>query len=134
MEHREWINGLVIKLGLMTRKQENYIQAEVYFQESLTLARQIGRPQMTAVVLYEYSTLHLNQQQVEAAEASFREMLTIIPEGGQDLIALARYGMALVAAARGYYDEACKLGEVTATNLGPIRHSTAIEMRDLLYV
>ncbi len=132
IEHREWITALLINLGLMTRKQENYIQAEVYFQESLTLARQIGRPQMTAVVLYEYSTLHLNQQQVEAAEASFREMLTIIPEGGQDLIALARYGMARVAAARGYYDEAWRLGEASATTLEAMGHRNAKEVRDWL--
>ncbi len=132
IEHREWITALLINLGLMTRKQENYIQAEVYFQESLTLARQIGRPQMTAVVLYEYSTLHLNQQQVEAAEASFREMLTIIPEGGQDLIALAQYGMARVAVARGYYDEAWRLGEASATTLEAMGHRNAKEVRDWL--
>jgi len=132
IEHREWICALLINLGLMTRKQENFTQAEKYFQESLTLAWQVGRPQMTAIVLYEYGILHLNQQQIEAGETSFREMLTIISEEDRDLLALAQYGLARVAAAQSYFDEARRLGEASVTALEALGHRNAKEVRDWL--
>lgn len=132
IEHREWICALLINLGLMTRRQGNFTQAERYFQESLTLAWQVGRPQMTAIVLYEYGILHLNQQQIEAGETSFREMLTIISEEDRDLLALAQYGLARVAAARGHFDEARRLGEASVTDLEAMGNRNAKEVRDWL--
>ncbi len=132
IEHREWICALLINLGLMTRRQENFTQAERCFQESLTLAWQVGRPQMTAIVLYEYGILHLNQQQIEAGETSFREMLTIISEEDHDLLALAQYGLARVAAARGYFDEARRLGKASVTALEALGHRNTKEVRDWL--
>jgi tetratricopeptide (TPR) repeat protein/transcriptional regulator with XRE-family HTH domain len=132
IEHREWICALLINLGLMTRRQGNFTQAERCFQESLTLAWQVGRPQMTAIVLYEYGILHLNQQQIEAGETSFREMLTIISEEDRDLLALAQYGLARVAAAHGYFDEARRLGEASVTALEALGHRNAKEVRDWL--
>jgi len=132
IEHREWICALLINLGLMTRRQGNFTQAERCFQESLTLAWQVGRPQMTAIVLYEYGILHLNQQQIEAGETGFREMLTIISKEDHDLLALAQYGLARVAAARGYFDEARRLGEASVTALEALGNRNAKEVRDWL--
>ena len=78
---------------------------------------------MTANALYEYGNLYLDKQQPEAAELSFREMLTIIPEGDQDLIALAQYGLARSAAAQGNIQEARRLGEASLTALRSDRAS-----------
>jgi tetratricopeptide (TPR) repeat protein len=129
IEHREWICALLINLGLMTRKLGNLTQAEMYFRESLTYAWQLGSPQMTANVLYEYGILYLDLQQIEAAEKSFREMLTIISEEDRDLLALAHYSLARVAAAHGYFDEARGLGEASVTALEAMGHRNAKEVR-----
>lgn len=130
--HREWISALLINMGSIARKRGNHTQAEEYFQESSMITRQLGRPQMTAIVLYEYGTLYLDQQRVDAAEASFREMLTVLSKEDHDLLALAQYGLARVAAARDYFDAARKLGEESATALEAMGHNKAKEVRDWL--
>ncbi len=71
----------------------------------------MGIPQITANSLYEYGNLYLDLQQFISAEKSFHEMLSIAPEGSQDLLALAQYGLAQAFAAQGKKDEARKLGE-----------------------
>ncbi len=131
--HLEWVSHLLSNMGLTIRKQGHYTQAERYFEESLVLARQIG-PQMTANALYEYGNLYLDQQQIASAEATFREMLTTIPEGGQDLLALAQYGLARTIATQGNFHEAQKFGEASATVLEAIGHRKAQEVRNWLNI
>ena len=132
MEHREWICALLINMGLTLRKQGNHTQAEDYFQESLLLARQLGRSEMTSHALYEYGNLCLNQQETAKAEASFHEMLDTISVGDQDLLALAQFGLARIAAIQGNFLEARKLGEVSTTTLEGMGHRTAPEVRNWL--
>ena len=130
--HREWISVLLNNLGLATRKQGNYAQAEVYLQESLALSQEIGVPQMTANILFECGNLFLDKRDPEAAELSFREMLTIISEGDQDLIALAQYGLARSASVQGNIQEAVRLGETSLSALKVIGHHKATEVKDWL--
>ncbi|HYU71128.1 MAG TPA: tetratricopeptide repeat protein, partial [Ktedonobacteraceae bacterium] len=132
MRNREWTSALLNNLGVMTRRQGNYNQAEIYFQECLTLARQTGRPQITANALYEYGSLYLDQKQIDAAEVTFHEMLKSIPEGGPDLIALAQYGLARVAANKGNIGDAQRLGYASVTALEKIGHHNAQEVRSWL--
>jgi tetratricopeptide (TPR) repeat protein/transcriptional regulator with XRE-family HTH domain len=132
IEHREWITALLINLGLLMQKLGNYSEAEVYLQESLTLARQAGRPRITYAALYAYGKLYLDQNQVEAAETTFHEILTTIREGDQDLLALAQYGLARVAAANGNIQEAQELGEASLAALEAMGHRNAKEVRDWL--
>jgi tetratricopeptide (TPR) repeat protein/transcriptional regulator with XRE-family HTH domain len=132
IEHREWISVLLSNLGLTIWKQGNNLLAEEYFQEGLSLARQIGRPQTTANILYEYGTFCLDQQQIEAAEAIFHQILTTLREGDQDLIALALYGLARVNALKGDFQEARKLGEASFTSLELLGHRNAGQVRDWL--
>ncbi len=129
--HPEWQSTLLGNLGITTRKQKNYVQSETYLQEGLTLARQIG-PQMTADTLYEYGNLHLEQQKVEFAEVKFREMLTIVPEGDLDLLALAQYGLARTMATQGKMHEARRFGEASVLALEKMGHRKAKEVRDWL--
>jgi tetratricopeptide (TPR) repeat protein len=98
-------------------------------QEGLTLARQLGIPQITADTLYEYGNLYLDKLQQEAAELAFREMLVSVPEGGQELVARAQYGLARVAAAQGNIDEARRLGEASLMTLDVIGNYIASEER-----
>ena len=51
--NREWISLLLSNLGLTTRKQGNYVDAEEYLQEGLKIAREIGTPLIIANMLYE---------------------------------------------------------------------------------
>ena len=132
IEHREWISVLLTNLGLTIWKQGNNVLAEEYFQEGLSIARQIGRPQTTANILYEYGNFCLDQQQIEAAEAIFHEILTTLREGDQDLIALALYGLARVNALKGDFQEARKLGEASFTSLELLGHRNAGQVRDWL--
>ena len=97
--NREWTGILLISMGKLAQKQGNYTQAGIYLLESLKLAQQISRPRMICVCLYEHGNLYL-QQAIEAAEIAFNEMLTSIPEGDQELFALAQYGLARVALLR----------------------------------
>lgn len=132
IEHREWISVLLINLGSAALKQGNYSQAEAHLQESMLLTQQIGIPQITANALYELGNLSLNQQQIEAAAAKFSEMLTIIPEGNQDLVALAQYGLARSTAAKGNVQAARKLGELSVTALEVSGNHKAKEVREWL--
>ncbi len=130
--HREWISISLINLGSIAQKQGKYAQAEVYLQEGLTLARQIGRPRITFNALYEYGNLNLSLQQIEAAEEVFREMLTIVPMGDQELLALAHYGLARTAAAQGNLQTAQQYGEASVMALEAMGHRNAKEVRGWL--
>jgi len=131
-EHREWICALLINLGLTLRKQGNYPQADLSFQEVLTLAQQLDRPEITSAALYEYGNLYLVQQRENAAETCFQKMLSAIPEGSQELLALAHYGLARTAALQGNFDEALRLGEESVSALEEMRHRTAQEVKNWL--
>ncbi|GAC1580663.1 MAG: hypothetical protein NVS4B1_14510 [Ktedonobacteraceae bacterium] len=129
---REWASLLLINLGLTTRRLKNYQQAKDYLQESLEVARQLGIPQITANSLYEYGNLYLDLQHFDMAEKSFYEMLSIAPEGSQDLIALAQYGLAQALVAQGRNDDARRLGEESVATLTAIGHRNITEVRDWL--
>lgn len=130
--HREWISFLLLNLGLTTRKQKNYALSERYFQESLTLARQIGIPQITCHALYGYGNLHLDQYLLVQAKENFNEMLSLAPEGGQDFIALAQYGLARIAAINDDLGEAEQLGTKGVTILEGMGRREASEVKSWL--
>ena len=132
IEHRERISALLSNLGSITWKQGNYIQAETYLQESLGLARQIGNPLLIANALYEFGNLHLHWQKIAIAEMNFQEMLTTVPEGDQELAALAQYGLAKIAAAHSNTHEAREIGEASVIALEAMGHRNAKEVRNWL--
>src|SRR5579885_2190594 len=132
IEHREWISILLLNLAEITIAQGHYAQAEDYLQETLNLAQQIGRPHITAKALYEYGNLYLKQKKLDAAQSTFQRLLTAVPEGGQDLLALAQYGLARIADAQGDVEEARRLGEVSVLILEKIGQRDAKEVRDWL--
>lgn len=128
--HREWISFLLLNLGSTARKQENYSQAEEYLQESLVLAYQIGIPQIICHILNELGDLHLDQQKTEQAERDFREMVATAPDGGQDLLACAQYGLARTLVAQGRSAEAIQLGATSVAVLETIGHRKGREVRE----
>jgi tetratricopeptide (TPR) repeat protein/transcriptional regulator with XRE-family HTH domain len=130
--HREWTSFLLINLGMAARKQRDYERAGVYLHESLALARSIDNPQIISTAFYEYGNLCLDQKQTKEAEVSFHEMLSSVPEGDQELLALARYGLARTAAAQGDIQDARRLGETSVSALESIGHRNAQEVKEWL--
>ena len=124
---------LLHNLGLTTRKQGNYLVSEQYSLESLSLAQQIGIPQITCYILYEFGNLHIDQNQIEQAQNNFDEMLITAPEGGQDLIALAQYGLARVAGINGRLEEARQLGEQSVKALESMGRREVQEVKGWLH-
>jgi tetratricopeptide (TPR) repeat protein len=127
--NREWVSVLLINMGKLAQKRGNYKNATEYLFESLKLAREISKPRIICVCLCEYGNLYLQQRQLEDAEASFSEMLALIPEGDQELLALAQYGLARVASAKGNISEAIRLGEISAKGLEAMEHRNAQEIK-----
>lgn len=130
---REWISLLLHNLGLTSRKQKNFSLSEHYSQESLILAQQIGIPQITCYILNECGNLYLDQHLPDLAEKNFREMLANAPEGGQDLIALAQYGLARVASISGDGEAARHLGAISAAALESMGHRDTSEVKHWLH-
>ena len=129
LDQREWICVLLVNLGSTTRKQGKLEQAETYLQEAQVAAKQLGIPQITCNVLYELGNLFLAQQRIREAETSFYDLFTSAPDGGQDMIALARYGQARVASAKGNMREARELGEASVLMLETMGYRSASEAR-----
>jgi tetratricopeptide (TPR) repeat protein len=130
--HREWTGMLLNNLGMTASKQEKYFHADAYFQESLALARQIDIPQITGIVLNEYGDLCIQQKNFQQAGIVYQEMLTIISEDMQDLMALANYGVARVALARGNTQEALQFGEMSMRALETMEHRKTDEVKQWL--
>ncbi|HEY1352844.1 MAG TPA: tetratricopeptide repeat protein [Ktedonobacteraceae bacterium] len=126
---REWISLLLHNLGLTSRKQKNFALSEHYSHESLVLAQQIGIPQITCYILNECGNLYLDQHLPDQAEKNFKEMLANAPEGGQDLIALAQYGLARVAGSKGDVETARQLGAISAAALESMGHRDTSEVK-----
>jgi tetratricopeptide (TPR) repeat protein len=124
----EGISVLLINLGLVAIAQGNHTEAEKYFDETLVLARQLNRPYLTANALNEYGKLQLRQKKMEEAERSFNEVILTAPEGCQDMIALANYGLAQIAAYRNEWQKAQSLGKTSLLTLKSIEHSSAKEV------
>jgi hypothetical protein len=110
----------------------NYALSEQYLSESLALAQQINIPQITCYILNEYGNLHLDQNLPDLAEKDFHETLTNAPEGGQDFIALAQYGLARVASINGRLKEARELGEQSIAALEGMGRREAREVKTWL--
>ena len=77
--------------------------------------------------------MHLDQLQVDQAGNSFKEMLDTAPQGGQDLIALAQYGLARVAGVKGNNEEAKYLGEISAATLEVMGRRDVVEIKSWLH-
>ncbi len=132
IEQQEYMSAFLLNLGLVAWKQGNHQQAEDSFREGLALAKEIGMPYLICGGLYEYGNLCLAQGRLGEAGRIFTEMLSTAPDGGQDAVALARYGLARVAASEGKLHRACELAEQSVEILEAVGHRNAREVREWL--
>ena len=130
--HREWVAALLVNIGFMNRKRGDYTAAAAYIQEALQASRQINRPLVVCTALYETGKIYLDQQNAQAAERTFQELLATAPRGSQDLIALAQYGLAAAAALQGRLQEARQLGQASLVTLEAMGHRDTPEVRQWL--
>ncbi len=132
MGQRESVVIHLANLGGLATEQDNYVEARVYLQEALAIARQLGRPWLLGGVLYHWAELNLKQQDLATAAQAFREVLEIALGGSQENAALALYGLARVAAARGDYVEASQKGQESLATFEAIGGRQSAEVRKWL--
>jgi tetratricopeptide (TPR) repeat protein len=89
----------------------------------------LGIPQIVCFILSERGELHLARGEAEEAEQAYREMLTTVPPGSQDLDGLAQYGLARALLAQGKGDEAARVGMNSVRILEAIGHVKGREAR-----
>src|SRR5260370_30452922 len=82
--------------------------------------------------LYQWGALALQRGQLEAAAATFEDILTIAPEEARLEPALARYGLAQVKAAQGRITEPRQLGEQALATLAATGHRQPLQVRHWL--
>ena len=81
-EDREHICTMLINLGATLGAQGNYSQAEDYFREGLSLARQIGHRELISLLLSNLGATVVEQGNYSQAEDYFREGLALARQIG----------------------------------------------------
>jgi tetratricopeptide (TPR) repeat protein len=132
LENRNRLTLLLSNLGSALGQQGDYERANRYFQESLALAHTIGSPWSIYSVLMDWGEVHLKYQQLSAAAAAFRAVLSQekSPTGEPELIASAKYGMGRVAALRGEIGEAMQLAQESEAHFASLGHHKAAIVRE----
>jgi transcriptional regulator with XRE-family HTH domain/tetratricopeptide (TPR) repeat protein len=93
----ELVNRMLISLGWLAEKREAYAEANAHYQEALLLVQHTKKPRPFCMLLFHLGMLRRKQGQLDAATSLLQEMLLHIPEGDQELLALAQGGLDLIA-------------------------------------
>lgn len=129
LENRNNLALLLSNFGSVLGDQGHYEQANECFQESLDLARRLGAPWYIHNVLIEWGGIHLKHQQWAAAETAFQEVLAgKYGESEPIMSAMARYGLARIAAQRGESVEAARLGRESLEQFEGLGHHKTDEI------
>ncbi|HJT55059.1 MAG TPA: tetratricopeptide repeat protein [Ktedonobacteraceae bacterium] len=132
MGQQERTGDCLVVLGDAATRKGFFAQAEIYLQEGLALARQLGHAQLLCSMLRAWGELALKRQQIEIAAATFEEMQAVIPQGAQEHMAQAEYGLARVYAAKGDIDQARQRGETSLGLFEAVKHHQANDVREFL--
>jgi tetratricopeptide (TPR) repeat protein len=130
--HREWISALCINLGMTKRLQGHHEAAKQYLQESLALASQIGQPHTICAVFCELGDIAIAEENAVLADEYFQKMLSHIPTGKQELLALVYYGFARIYFLRGDRKTAQHYGNQSTTIFETMKHRKTTEVRNWL--
>jgi tetratricopeptide (TPR) repeat protein/transcriptional regulator with XRE-family HTH domain len=132
IEHNEYIAAFILNIGLALMKKGDIEKAGNFIREGLDIAKAIGLPYLICSGLYELGNLLIYTNQVGDAKRVFLEMLSSVPEGGYDSVALAKYGLSRVAALAGDIEGARKLAEQSFDVLSALGHRCAEEVHHWL--
>ncbi|MBX3055857.1 MAG: tetratricopeptide repeat protein [Anaerolineae bacterium] len=129
-------NGLTVQvcrqqanLGQAAMLRGQFRQANVHHQESLALARELGFREDLGMILNQTGDCYLAQDAYWEAATCYTEAMEIAQEGNFARVqALALFGQAQVAAARGNVAEAQRLGQESRQLLQAAGHKKANEV------
>lgn len=104
-QERPHLVSLLLNLGRTVEKQGNYLQAEAYFQEGLTIAQALDQQEMISKFLQNLGAIAGKQGRYDAEEAYYKEGLRLaryydLAEQISSLLA----NLGAVAMDRGEYD------------------------------
>jgi transcriptional regulator with XRE-family HTH domain/tetratricopeptide (TPR) repeat protein len=130
---RHGISSALRNLGVIARCQERHDAAEAFLSESLDVARTIGHPWLVSEALSEWGELLWQQQHVDKASARFQEALAIARKVQvHELVAMALYGLARIAAAHGDRAAGRQQGQESLDAYAAMGHARAREVSQWL--
>ncbi|WP_052890813.1 tetratricopeptide repeat protein [Thermogemmatispora carboxidivorans] len=132
IDHKELMCAIFINEAIINRRRFQIQKAEVLLKEGLILAQELGVPYFICHALNEYGNIYIQRNQIEDARKTFQDMMNTIPGGAQDLLALAQYGLARIAALEGRKDEAKEMARKSFGILRSIGHRSIAEIEDWL--
>jgi tetratricopeptide (TPR) repeat protein len=114
----------------VARLRRDHTQANTHYQEALALARRLGFPEDTAVILNQWAGCRLEEQQLAPAAEMYREALAIAGAANlQREIAKSLFGQAQIACRRGNVAEARRLGQESQRLYAAMGHKKASEVQ-----
>ena len=129
MSYQERISNLLILLGNVLRQRGDFAQASSVITEGLAIARQIGHRWVAAAALIEQGFLLLAQGDLVSASVSFDESHTVATDiQAQHYIGDSLFGMAQIAYAQNYLEEAESLGKQSLSIFESIGYFKAKEV------
>jgi tetratricopeptide (TPR) repeat protein/transcriptional regulator with XRE-family HTH domain/DNA polymerase III delta prime subunit len=101
------ISTLLKNLGVLAKKRGNYTQAHTYYQEGLTLARQMDHGDLTCLLLMNIGVVATEQGDYTQAQTYFQEGLALAQQlGHRAHICVLLSNLGVVADAQGDYTQA----------------------------
>jgi tetratricopeptide (TPR) repeat protein len=133
IDNRARISAVLRSLGTIAAHQGRTAEGEAHLQESLEIARALGRRWLMSETLAEWGELLSRQRHVDRALALFQEAYAIAREiQAPALTAVALYGLARIAAARGDQATARRYGQESVQAFEQMGHEKAREVTQWL--
>ena len=129
-EDKDRIAQLLHAKGHLARTRGDYAGAEIFLQEGLALAQEIGRRWYVGIILVEQGEVYLREQKPDTATAAFLRALQIAQQPAKKsdilfIVALALFGLGRVAEFRGNFVEAQRHGQASLAIMEAIGHVEA---------
>ena len=129
-DYRVFLPCLLGNLGALYAYRGEYERANACLEDAVRLARQEKSAWLLSNALGMWGNIHLQFQNLDAATSMYQEMFTLNVD--PQLVALALYGLARVAAQRGEMSRAQQLGQESLAAFEALKHGSADEVRQWL--
>jgi len=130
---KELDGAIQIKLGVLSTEQKEFDKAEYYLVKAEEIIQPMNDVWWMETLLIAWGELRLEQKDLSAAEASFSEALEFIKETEiKEVKAEVLFGLARVARAQGYKDEARHCGQESLVIFKEMGHESVGEVRAFL--
>jgi tetratricopeptide (TPR) repeat protein/transcriptional regulator with XRE-family HTH domain len=120
---------LLTVLATIALQRGDVEQAARLLEQAFPLVRATSSAEERATTIAARGEVLLRRRLFEEAEAAFQETLQTAPHEHKPLVALARYGLARVAAGQGDVSKALQQGEQALQVFASLRHTKTSEVR-----